>query len=1315
MMEERAKKNHEENYEMIKVIDYGAFGIVYKGKEREKDELRAIKVIDLQKITDNLINQYGDENLKEHLELCINGFKTEFENMKLCSESCENSVKCYEYFNNEDIFVIIMELCDTNLSKFLTQRKKKYGKGFNSGEILKIMKQLNNAFKVMKENNIIHRDLKLENILIKYIDKENERYIVKLSDYGCSKRLSSLSKNYLNSINGTLPYMAPEILKGEEYNYKCDLWSIGIIIYKLYFGVFPYNGNNEIAISENIEQLGKKRLIKTDNKDLDDLIINLLEIDSLKRLTWAQYLNHSFFQDTNKIRLIYECEEDKKYNIFGKKFVENNKNNIELIINGNKSELIEKYKLNKGKNDIEIIIKNKIINMEYMFHNCNTLINIDKLKYLDVKEINDFSYMFSGCSSLLNLEPIQNWNVSNGNNFSYMFSKCSSLSDLKPLQNWNVSKGNNFKGMFSGCKLLSDLKPIQNWKASNDDLYIEFIELYTKQKNFSFLFALFLKLYQKKDLCQILLENFRKITEYEYNMDIEPFLKEYTSQFNSIISEADNLIDNNHYHPIEFYGILLCYLNCFIYDKFCSIVNELYNKKKKILFEILIIYNVHFRNPINQNEFFFHRFINYTIKSKEDFKSVKRGLSLIKDIETFVAVIEKNKEEFYDKCKLKKNIYIKLDNLKFKKSDEKIDDENYNIYPKEKENNKHIFEFLNNIRSIIKFSKEYEIFFIYFTNNFWQYMLNYFNEPKPDNIIICYKLRSIFIEYYNLVTKVIVSKNIIRKESNAFFEKDEFAFLLNQMIKKFIHNNNLDNIEKLAFLVEYNPYYRESKYSHQIDCNDIIDLIDLSKIDYQFIEDFKNMRFEIIFKYNIVEYISKMVGKINKITDFETIIILINVKYIEDKNILLEQLKAKYDNIITNEIDSLTNENLEEAINNIAKIVIINYICQKENKLEFINSKRIKKFSKKTINLIYCKIINIILDSYDSKDKYDSYDYSYDSKDENADFDDLKTFIFEELSKNVSDGIDIENIIRIIDCLEGQKQTGKNKLFYGEEKYRENGINEFFEKLIENNLFTENDFFSCKQNYRILLIYELYEKGKFKSCFGEEYYEKIIDLLFKIHEYIHEIEKSKLEEFLRIEQSQAIQRLKLFKLILSGYDPEEEYEQMKNINNKINQQITKFEYIKDNIIIYHKEIFKVTIKELIDVTNNQDKRKISYYLGERIWELNLKIEKLKDLADIVNKVKNFLLFNIIYEMSIYKDEYHKFDMAYKELEKIGNLLEDENIIELNNQYQNIFKIIKEKLGNNEDMIKEFIKNLIDYYHIDNEKLIDELTNKINCY
>ena len=105
------------------------------------------------------------------------GFETEFKNMKICSLNNENSVKCYEYFNNEYNFTIIMELCDKNLSKVLAERIKKNGKGFNSEEILGILNQLNNVFKTMKENEIIHRDLKLENILIKYKDKEHKKNI----------------------------------------------------------------------------------------------------------------------------------------------------------------------------------------------------------------------------------------------------------------------------------------------------------------------------------------------------------------------------------------------------------------------------------------------------------------------------------------------------------------------------------------------------------------------------------------------------------------------------------------------------------------------------------------------------------------------------------------------------------------------------------------------------------------------------------------------------------------------------------------------------------------------------------------------------------------------------------------------------------------------------------------------------------------------------------------------------------------------------------------------------------------------------------
>ncbi len=472
------------NFDNIEPIGNCHYGFVYKGKLKNKNELRAIKVMDLDKIRSSFINLYDEEEVEGHIKSCIDGFIQEYENMKICSENNMNSVKCYEYFQNENYFVIIMELCDSNLDQLLMERIKKTKTKFKIDEILEIMKELNNTFKIMKEKNIIHRDLKLENILIKY--GENNKKIMKITDYGCSKRLISLSRN-CNSNKGTIMYMAPEILEkileGEEgeYNYKCDLWSIGIIIYKLYFGKSPFPGLTEKAIINNINEYdkGRKAIKKTGYKELDDLIKNLLQKESSKRLNWEQYFNHPFFKNdnTNNINLIYYINEDsykdwigskiEKVNILGKEFVEKNKDNIELIINGKKTELSYNYKLEYGEYKIQIIIKNNINNLEGMFVDCRSLKNIEGLEYLDTKEINNFSHMFRECESLSDLKPLQNWNVSNGNNFSVMFYEYKSLSDLKPLQNWNVSNGNDFGGMFGGWKSLTDLKPLQIWNVSN--------------------------------------------------------------------------------------------------------------------------------------------------------------------------------------------------------------------------------------------------------------------------------------------------------------------------------------------------------------------------------------------------------------------------------------------------------------------------------------------------------------------------------------------------------------------------------------------------------------------------------------------------------------------------------------------------------------------------------------------------------------------------------------------------------------------------------------------------------------------------------
>jgi hypothetical protein len=569
-----------------------------------------------------------------------------------------------------------------------------------------------------------------------------------------------------------------------------------------------------------------------------------------------------------------------------------------------------------------------------------------------------------------------------------------------------------------------------------DELYKETIDIYAKKKGFTFMIILFLKIYQKKNLCPELLKIFKKINENpkdnEKNMDRKPILKDYTSKFKSIISEADTVIETNNYNLIEFYGIVLCYLNYYDYENFSSITNELYNKKPEDLYEILLIYNAHFKYPINQNLDFFNKFISYAVANKE-FPVFEKGLNYIKDIETFLNILEKNKEAIFEKynAQIIEKVII-LDDLKFKKTDMKDESKNKIVIEETessdnstktikkcteeinvsagKKKNKSIFEVIDNIKSIIKFCKNKSTFLIYFTNNFWSYVLNYYNEPKIDNIYICFKLRETFISYHELVLKVFEKKDekkfTIKKDAINYYERDEFAFILDQIIKKYNNNQEVKNIEKLAFITRYNPYYIETRYSNKVDCS-IFDSFDLNKIDKEFIEDFKRMNFEIIFKENIAEYIKKFIEKINNIPNFNTVIQLINIKNIENKSLYLDLINKRYDYFISNGIGLLTEGKLKEAIHFVAKIAILNYAYEKKGKkFDFIKI-RIKKLSK-IIPLIYIEIINICFNKEDN--------------DIDIDYTEMKNYIFYEFPNKSNNENDIGNILNLVDCL-----GGKNK------------------------------------------------------------------------------------------------------------------------------------------------------------------------------------------------------------------------------------------------------------------------------------------------
>ena len=171
----------------------------------------------------------------------------------------------------------------------------------------------------------------------------------------------------------------------------------------------------------------------------------------------------------NEINLIYKGNY-KEERIFGEDFVERNKNNIKLNINGTDTKLVKSYKLKFGNNNIKLLIMNKLTDLSRMFYKCDTLYNIEELKYLDISGVNGFGGMggmFEDCKSLSNVKGLENWDVSNIKSFHSFFRGCSKLSDISALKNWNVSKVETFFLMFEGCYNLSDLSPLKNWNVSN--------------------------------------------------------------------------------------------------------------------------------------------------------------------------------------------------------------------------------------------------------------------------------------------------------------------------------------------------------------------------------------------------------------------------------------------------------------------------------------------------------------------------------------------------------------------------------------------------------------------------------------------------------------------------------------------------------------------------------------------------------------------------------------------------------------------------------------------------------------------------------
>ena len=154
-----------------------------------------------------------------------------------------------------------------------------------------IFRQLMEGLKYIHSKNIVHRDIKLDNILI---DLTNT---IKICDFGVSREL--FPGDIMHEHCGTPAYIAPEIFKNNGYEgFSCDVWSAGVSLYYMLGGIQPFKGNNLHELQKNIIS-GKYNKLENVSNEVNDLIDGMLQVDVKKRFTVNQVLNHPWLANVN--------------------------------------------------------------------------------------------------------------------------------------------------------------------------------------------------------------------------------------------------------------------------------------------------------------------------------------------------------------------------------------------------------------------------------------------------------------------------------------------------------------------------------------------------------------------------------------------------------------------------------------------------------------------------------------------------------------------------------------------------------------------------------------------------------------------------------------------------------------------------------------------------------------------------------------------------------------------------------------------------------------------------------------------------------
>jgi serine/threonine protein kinase len=267
-------------------LDEGMFGIVYKGKFLKTNQMCAIKVIPFKKDTK------------------IEQIEQEIAMMDMCDH--KNIVKYIgTYMKGTDLWIVMELMEGGKLTDIILHTR------FSEPEIAWVCKETLEALKYMHENCMIHRDIKSDNILV---NKQGE---AKLADFGFCCKLKQKSDTR-KSVMGTPYWMAPEVIRGIDYAYKSDVWSLGIVAIEMAEGEPPHMELQPLRALFVIATQASPTLKDTTkpwSSDFKDFLACCVHKTQENRATVDDLLKHPFMKKASQTNGDFLVKYMKKYKI----------------------------------------------------------------------------------------------------------------------------------------------------------------------------------------------------------------------------------------------------------------------------------------------------------------------------------------------------------------------------------------------------------------------------------------------------------------------------------------------------------------------------------------------------------------------------------------------------------------------------------------------------------------------------------------------------------------------------------------------------------------------------------------------------------------------------------------------------------------------------------------------------------------------------------------------------------------------------------------------------------------------------------------